>query len=116
MTERDSAGAVTIQLPPLPLELRAAFVRFYEDAFNSSEPNASGFDGVAFSYFDEKGGDPGSVDQFFNAFTPLWRQFISQERYDSSNSLWRRALDSVNSVEQAGIRIHKGGLRFTSGE
>ena len=62
MAEHDSTSTVTIQLPPLPSELRTAFVRFYEDALNGREPNASALDVVALPYFDEKGGDPGSVD------------------------------------------------------
>jgi len=109
MTERDSAGKVTIQLPPLPLELRAAFVRFYEDALNNSEPNASAFDEVAFSYFDEKGGDPGSVDQFFNAFTPLWNHRLARGECGPASAIWAWALRPALAWESNRRgRLHKG--------
>ena len=92
MAEHDSASTVTIQLPPLPSELRKAFVRFYEDALNGCEPNASAFDVVALPYFDEKGGYPGSVDQFFNAFTPLWNHRLARGEWAPASAVWAWAL------------------------
>ena len=109
MAEHDSTSTVTIQLPPLPSELRTAFVRFYEDALNGREPNASALDVVALPYFDEKGGDPGSVDQFFNAFTPLWNHRLARGEWGPASAVWAWALRPALAWESnRGGRLHKG--------
>ena len=109
---RTGLGDVGYQLPDLSPRLDAALRGFYAFQNGVAPDNSGELNAAAIEYLTGSPEQWAAHDGYFNAFTPLWRRFISQERYDSSNSLWRRALDPVNSVEQAGIRIHKGSAFY----
>ena len=88
MAADQPARTLTIQLPPLTPTMKAAFVAFYEDTVNGVEPTSGTFDEAAFAFFDEKGTDPGAVDEFFNAFTPLWTQRLSIGAWGPAAAVW----------------------------
>ncbi len=109
---RIGTGDPGYQLPDLSPRLDAALRAFYAFQNGVAADNLRELNAAAIEYLTGRPQQWAEHDGYFNAFTPLWKQFISQERYDSGNSLWRRALDPVNSVEQAGIRIHKGSAFY----
>ncbi|HKY21626.1 MAG TPA: hypothetical protein VJM31_10430 [Vicinamibacterales bacterium] len=109
---KTSIGDVDYQLPNLSRRLDAALREFYAFQNGVAPDNSRELDAAAIEYLTGIPQQWAGHDGYFNAFTPLWKQLISQERYDSGNSLWRRTLDPVNSVEQSGIRIHKGSAFY----
>jgi hypothetical protein len=95
--------------------MKAAFQPFYEAAVNGVEPNVGTFDEVAFAYFDEKGTDPGAVDEFFNAFTPLWNQRLAVGAWGQAATVWTWALRPAFAWESdRGKRLHKGTAFYFS--
>lgn len=95
--------------------MKAAFVAFYEDTVNGVEPTSGTFDEAAFAFFDEKGTDPGAVDEFFNAFTPLWTQRLSIGAWGPAAAVWTWALRPALAWESGrGQRLHKGAAFYFS--
>jgi hypothetical protein len=105
----ETVSNVTIQLPQLTPELKHAFQVFYQGALNGTEPNAQTFDEAAFSYFDQKYGDAGEIDQFFNGFTPLWNHRLAAGDWGGAAIVWRWALRPALAWEShKNARLHKG--------
>jgi hypothetical protein len=95
--------------------MRAAFVTFYEDTVNRVEPPARTFDDAAFAFFDEKGANPGAVDEFFNAFTPLWTQRLAVGAWGPAATVWTWALRPALAWESSRAqRLHKGTAFYFS--
>jgi hypothetical protein len=115
MAADQPARTLTIQLPPLTPSMKAAFVPFYEDTVNGVEPASGTFDEAAFAFFDEKGTDPGAVDEFFNAFTPLWNHRLATGTLGAGAVVWAWALRPVLAWESSrGRRLHKGTAFYFS--
>ena len=114
MTEQPPP-TLTIQLPPLTPSMKRAFQPFYEDALNGVEPNSGTFDEAAFSFFDEKGADSSAVDEFFNAFTPLWSRRLAVGAYGQAGAVWTWALRPALAWESnCRKRLHKGTAFYFS--
>lgn len=95
--------------------MKAAFQPFYKDAVNGVEPNARTFDEAAFAFFDEKSAEPGIVDDFFNAFTPLCSQRLAVGAWGQAATVWTWALRPALAWESdRGKRLHKGTAFYFS--
>jgi hypothetical protein len=115
MAAEQSTPTITIQLPPLTPTMKAAFVPFYEDTVNGVEPASGTFDEAAFGFFDEKGTDPGAVDEFFNAFTPLWTHRLAVGAWGPAANVWTWALRPALAWESGRAqRLHKGTAFYFS--
>jgi hypothetical protein len=93
--------------------MKAAFGPFYEAAVNGVPPESGAFDEVAFAYFDERGNDPAAVDEFFNAFTPLWSHHLAVGALEGASAVWPWALRPALAWEgNRGRRLHKGSAFY----
>ncbi|MEZ5318419.1 MAG: hypothetical protein R2752_13545 [Vicinamibacterales bacterium] len=104
---------VSIQLPPLSPELRGAFQKFYQDAYNGVEPSSEAFDEAALRYFDHARENPDAVDQFFEAFTLLWNERLRRGEFGRASDVWTWALRPALAWEtQRSGRLHKGAAFY----
>jgi hypothetical protein len=98
-----------VTLRSLLPDIDREFAKFYEAVQGDAGPNAADFDAAANVFLDQRGGVPSDVDAFFNNFTPLWTNILSQGRIASASTVWIWALRPVLSWETAsGKRVHKG--------
>jgi hypothetical protein len=113
MTVESGNETVYIQLPELTPDLKRAFQAFYDAALNATQPDPVHFDTVAYEYFDEKGSDPGAIDEFFNSFTPLWNSYLHHGQLRLAASVWNWALRPALAWEQSrNANLHKGAAFY----
>jgi hypothetical protein len=84
-------------------DIEKAFIRLF------SGPNWDAFEQEAFKHFDAHPVDTDAHAEFFQYFTPQWRQLCDVGLYAQAENLWSKAVEIAFKWEKMnGVHIHKG--------
>lgn len=108
-------GDLTLTIVDLGESMNSQFNKFYESHFVGHDFDVVKFIDEALSFFshnliDQNHNNYVIHDNFFNNFTPVWRNFQDQRRFKNAEDIWKKALDISYEWEKKNPnkRIHKG--------
>ena len=88
-----------------------AFNEYYLHYWKGSDFNYSLFENAAFEFLDANYSSHGKIDSFFNSYTSVWLDLISEKnrKYRHAKNIWISALTLTDKWENSrNKRIHKG--------
>lgn len=103
-------GGKTYQIEDLGDSLNEAFLELHAAFFGNDYCSLPEFENSVIDFFSDHEAETALHDNYFNNFTIIWRQFLSEGRYDEAESVWEMALKPalVWEHQNQGKHIHKG--------
>ena len=110
-------GPKVYRLSDVGADMNAQFIRFYESHYSGAAIDLSEFGTHAMTFFDMNDGNTPAHDHFFENFSILWHQYLSQYLYRDAVAILQSALTLTYEWEKAnsGKRIHKGSPYYFLG-
>jgi hypothetical protein len=107
-------GGITLNLPSLSPALDAQIIRFHEAFLAGGTLEVGQFHAAATEWLRAQS-DDSRDDEYFKAFTIVWRNYLAQGHLSRAEHVWLLAIDPALSVEQSnppGRHIHKGTVFY----
>ncbi len=103
-------GGRLIELKALDNSIDIAFKNLYAAFYANGALNLADLEAATFDFLNKAYSKIEQHDDYFNNFTILWNNFLTDGNYDKAESVWEMALDPVLKWEMRnkGKRIHKG--------
>jgi len=109
-----------INLTELSPEMDQRFLDLHTSYITGQPINWQTFENAATAFFESKRAEAdrwGAHDHYFNNFTPIWNDMLTDRNFGAAEHIWELALEPAMKWENAntGERIHKGSPYYFRG-